>query len=160
MTVEVPLTQGCVALIDDEDAVRVLAHKWFLKRGHAGRLYAARMTPSAEGRSCVVMHRELMNATEGVTVDHKDRDGLNNRRSNLRFATAREQVRNRGGYSRSGYKGIARHGRGWRAQIQTGEKKIVTPAYDTPEQAARAYDKLALEAFGEFAVLNFADRRK
>ncbi len=94
--------------------------------------------------------------------DHIDGNGLNNRRSNLRPASNSQQVANQGVRSdnTSGYKGVTwREDRGkWEAKIQSGGKRRCLGLFDDKIEAAKVYDHAALEAFGEFAVLNFPDR--
>jgi hypothetical protein len=95
-------------------------------------------------------------------VDHRDQDGLNNRRTNLRVATQSQNLSNRGPQKNntSGYKGVSlckATGR-WQAIIQYGRKKKRLGRFDTPEQAALAYDKAAVALMGEFAVLNIRPR--
>jgi hypothetical protein len=95
---------------------------------------------------------------DGVQVDHRDGDGLNNARSNLRPATPAEQQHNRrkqaGKYP---YKGIKRYRQSerWEAEITAGGRVRYLGRFDTPEQAARAYDAAAVAFFGEFARPNF-----
>jgi hypothetical protein len=94
---------------------------------------------------------------KGMEIDHKDGDGLNNQRSNLRLASKKQNQANRGAptNNRSGYKGVSANGRGgWRASIFVDGKTRRVGDYDTPLEAARAYNQAALAAFGEFAKLN------
>jgi len=92
-------------------------------------------------------------------VDHINGFGLDNRRSNLRasdYATNATNQRIRKNNT-SGYKGVARNGRGWRALIQKDGHKTHLGTFATPELAALAYDQAAIELFGEFARPNFPD---
>lgn len=100
-----------------------------------------------------------------MMIDHKNGNGLDNRRSNLRFCTnAQNQHNQRKWGSRSGkplssrYKGVSWHRRGhWRAKIQAQGKRRYLGQFQSEEAAARAYDRAARELHGEFAVLNFSD---
>lgn len=155
-TVEVPLTRGQVALVDEEDAPAVLAHKWYTRRvRHA--FYAARSLPRVGGvRREQRLHTFL---TGWPLVDHVNGNGLDNRRANLRPATNAENMRNRRRYANntSGFKGVTfdkAKGR-WKAQIRLDGRRRYIGRYDTAEEAARAYDAAARELHGEFARLNF-----
>ena len=79
---EVKLTRGLVTIIDVEDLEFVSQHKWCVfRRRHTD--YAGR----AQGKKMVFLHRVLLNATDGIDVDHRNNDGLDNRRANLRLCT-------------------------------------------------------------------------
>lgn len=144
----VPLTQGIYALIDPADWPAVSQYSWhyssggYAKNGRVGS-----------------MHRFIMQPATRLVVDHINRDRLDNRRSNLRICT---QTQNKSNIpmrpsNTSGYRGVIRQPRGWIAQISAGSdaKFVVKGPFDTAEDAARAYDTMALEMRGEFAVLNF-----
>lgn len=157
MTVEIPLTRGHVAIVDDEDAERVSAFKWCVAIC-AGKRYAQHSYRDQfnVGRS-IYLHTFL---TGWNYIDHKNGDGLDNRRANLRPATPAQNAANKRLSSKNstGYKGVhlyRRTGR-YRAYIGRGNQKTLHLGYfDTAEEAARAYDAAALEHFGEFARLNF-----
>lgn len=155
MVVEIPLSQGLVAIVDDEDADRVRAvGRWFAM--HVGGLTYARANSRRPdgGKTSVLMHKLL---TEYSRTDHRNGDGLDNRRANLRPCTNGENMQNarRHKDNRSGFKGVSRNGGRWRARIQVGEREVALGRYDTAEDAARAYDAAAVEHFGEFARVNF-----
>lgn len=107
------------------------------------------------------MHREIMQAPAGMVVDHIDGNGLNNRRSNLRLCTRMQNSRNRrkNRDSTTEFKGVWRDKRTGRcyAQIRFKGKNLYVGVFDTAIEAARAYDRKALELFAEFAHLNFPD---
>lgn len=157
--IEIPLSQGLVALVDDEDADLVLsAGKWSAAR-RRNTFYAVRQARRPDGTKYILkMHRFL---TGHERTDHRNGDGLDNRRSNLRHATNAENLRNRGATSQntSGFKGVGlnqRSGR-WRASIKIDGRQIHLGMHATPEDAARAYDAAARQHFGEFAWLNFPE---
>jgi len=84
-------------------------------------------------------------------IDHKDRDCANNRWSNLRAATSRQQSYNRLRTDNStGYRGVAPHGRKWRAMIKLDGVSWASSYFDTPEEASTAYEKAAERLHGEF----------
>lgn len=157
MSVEIPLTQGQFAIVDDEDAELVLAQgRWFAKRD--GRtFYAGRKTRRVGGGQATLHLHTLL--TGWPLVDHVNGDGLDNRRANLRPATKVENSRNRRLQSnnRSGFRGVSwiTAKRRWRASICVQGRRIYLGHYTTPEAAAAAYDAAAREHFGEFARLNF-----
>lgn len=167
---EIPLTQGKIALVDDEDFERLSQWKWHARKTTQG-MYAAR----TEGNQKIFMHNELIFVDAGKEVDHKDGDGLNNQKGNLRPATHVQNTWNskRRSDNSSGFKGVGRWSvtstvRGkkytytyWRARIRLPGSKngIVIGYFSDKEVAARAYDVAALKHFGEFAKLNFPNKQ-
>jgi hypothetical protein len=149
---EIPLTKGKMTIVDDEDYEWLSQSKW-----HAcfsrGKWYAR--TCTSDGK-IVRMHRLIMNAVDGVEIDHKDGDGLHNWRSNLRECTRSQNMRNVRATSSSGYKGVSPipYGR-WRARIYLDGHEVRLGHFLSPEEAARAYDVKARELFGPFARTNF-----
>lgn len=98
----------------------------------------------------------------GEVVDHIDRNPCNNKRSNLRGATKSQNGANRRSNrnNTSGYKGVIIRGgdtapNKYRARIKLNYKGVHLGSFPTAEEAARAYDRAAIEAWGEFAVTNF-----
>jgi hypothetical protein len=156
MTREIPLTQGRVALVDDSDYEAVLAvGKWHLSTCD-GRLYAQ----NAKSKSVIRLHKFL---TGWPLVDHVNGDGLDNRRANLRRATASQNSANIDppSHNTSGYKGVTlykRTGR-WRGHITVDGTQRHLGYFATAEEAARAYDAAALATWGEFARPNFPEER-
>ena len=148
----ITLPTGETVQFDEEDRPLVEGHRWFLSGGYA------RATAYVEGRKrTVTMHRLILEAGTGQQVDHVNRDKLDNRRANLRLADPSQQKGNTAAYrtNRSGYKGVSFHRPTgtWQAQIQQGSKRSLG-RFRTPEEAARAYDRAAVELFGEFACTN------
>jgi hypothetical protein len=162
-TIEVPLTKGYAAIIDKEDAHLVLPYKWQanVKHPKTGQIYAQR---KIDGK-ITGMHRVIAGAKPGEQVDHRDRDGLNNRRANLRVCTVMQNRQNNPLYSvnPTGLRGVVpAPGRDgvWRASISVDGKYTFLGHYDSPEKAALAYDYACRKLRGEFAVLNFPDRNE
>lgn len=153
----IALTQGQFAMVDDADYELVNQYKWFAyRRGKCW--YARRNVRRQDGtRTGTTMRTFLMGTTSGE-IDHKDRNGLNNQRSNLRFCTQRQNARNRvwgKPKGRSRYRGVFPIRRKWKVQIGLDRQLYHVGVYDTEEAAARAYDVAAIRFHGEFAVLNF-----
>lgn len=154
MTRRIPLTHGKFALVDASDFNLISAFPWRAVRVRH-TWYAETYVKGARE----FMHRFLLCAAPGQRVDHRDGDGLNNRRQNLRPASSSlNQANRRRVRSKSGYKGVsrdrARKARPWRASITVEQRFISLGRYATAEAAARAYDRAAREAFGEFACTN------
>ncbi len=103
----IPLTQGKVATIDAADVEIVKAHIWRAVRSR-NTFYAATTVRRNGKRGYVSLHILIVGEREGLTVDHRDRDGLNCRRKNLRHVTRSQNQINRGPTSRntSGVKGV------------------------------------------------------
>jgi hypothetical protein len=101
-----------------------------------------------------------MECGPAILVDHRDGDGLNNMRSNLRFATSRQNAMNRSKWksSDSRFKGVHRDGKRWRAIITLGGKRIHLGCFASDEEAALAYNDAALANYGEFAKLNVIEK--
>jgi HNH endonuclease len=109
---EIPLTRGYVAIVDDEDYERVMAiGRWQFKQG-VSTIYA-RHGCSVEGKDFqILLHRFIMDVTDRrVKVDHRDHNGLNNQKSNLRVCTHQQNSMNarkaKTGRGTSRYKGVS-----------------------------------------------------
>lgn len=157
MVVEIPLTRGLVALVDDEDAEAIGAFSWYARRGR-NTFYAAR-TVQKNGR--VHMHREIVGCPEDAFVDHVDHDGLNNVRGNLRVATNSENQMNSSVRrpNATGSTGVVLDkscGR-WRAQIHYRGRRENLGSFGSPEEAAQAYEERAISLFGAFAQTSAHD---
>lgn len=164
MTREVPLSRGLVALVDDADYELIKGYRWRATPDVGRRTVYAVASIREEGRKRAVwMHRLITAAPVDSLVDHVNGDGLDNRRSNLRPCSAKQNTRNRRRHENNttGFKGVAqdkRDGR-YRAYIMVDGAQVALGGFACPLRAARAYDRAAAEHFGEFASLNFAPRR-
>jgi AP2 domain/HNH endonuclease len=152
----IALTKGRFAIVDAADYEWLNQYKWCLSSTNQGRCYACHM----EGRTQISMHRLIMNAPKGMLVDHINGNGLDNRRCNLRLCTPTQNMCNRRKYGgKSQYKGVFRNKKSGRyyAKISFKRETIYLGTYDEEIEAARAYDRKAIELFGEFAYLNFPE---
>jgi hypothetical protein len=150
----IPLTQGRFAIVDAEDYDRLSKHKWHVLKCHRTE-YAG----SYQDGKYILMHRVLLNAPAGLLVDHRDGNGLNNRKANLRLCTHQENIYNQrprlGATSR--FRGVCwrKTRRRYEARIQKDGKRYSLGSFADEIEAAVAYDIKAMELFGEFAYLNF-----
>ncbi len=164
---EISLSQGKVALVDDDDYERVNQYKWHVRKFgnifYASRNIRLRSCKEAREtglpeRTIVLMHRFIMNTPDDKDVDHINHGGTDNRKENLRECTPSQNGGNRllqNGTSK--YKGICwdRATDKWMARIRYKQKQIYLGRFINELEAARTYDKKAGELFGEFAYLNF-----
>lgn len=145
----IQLTQGRSAVVDEADYVSVARFTWYALR--SGRVtYAAR----AENGAHVLMHRQIL-GLHGVSrplIDHIDRDGLNNRRRNLRRANPAINALNRGDRDRS-RPGAQRIGSRFKACLQYNGVRYRLGCFDSAQEAQEAYAQKYLEIYGERLAL-------
>ncbi len=153
---EIPLRGGGVALIDDADLAAVASYSW--RRHRNGTKVYAIATGQGAGWG-TLLHRLILNVTDpSILVDHRDGNGLNNVRSNIRMAGRAQNAWNAGAHNdgKSPFVGVWQRPSGrWAAQIMANGLRYTIGTFDSQEEAAEAYDEKAIEIHGEFARLNF-----
>jgi len=149
--VRIPVHGGLEALIDADDLALVGGRKWWRSSHHRTCVYAYTM----DGRKTLRMHRLIMGAKKGQNVDHINGDGLDNRKSNLRFCTIEQNKANMRPRSWRGLKGVEASKGGFRGSINVRgvRHRMATRAHWF--EAAVDHDRMAVEAHGEFAWINF-----
>lgn len=167
----IPLNYGGevvdLAAVDECDYAQLMVCPWNLVISREGIRYARRGERVHGIYYHIFMHQIVMAMMLdlGPTnytirgVDHKDWDGLNNRRGNLRQATTSQNASNKKKTrdNSTGYKGVAIFHDRFRARIARHGKTYYLGVYHTAKEAAYVYDKAAIRLHGEFAVLNFPD---
>ena len=151
---EISLTKGAVAIVDDEDYEELNSHKWYLN----SEGYAIRDSWGKGKKTAIRMHRQIANTPKDMDTDHINNNRLDNRKSNLRICTRAQNIRNSSlrADNACGYKGVSLHKFSglYHARINV-EKKVISLGYfKNPKEAAIAYNKAALEYFGEFSNIN------
>jgi hypothetical protein len=154
---EITLTQGKIALVDDEDFKYLNQLKWHtVKVGK--RHYAANSKRINNIITRTFMHRLIKNTSQLLQVDHIDHNGLNNQKSNLRNCTFQQNQMNKQTKNATGYKGVYKHKNLYISQItppNNNRRSIHLGYFKTKELAALAYNKAAIKYHGEFANLNY-----
>lgn len=167
---EIKLTQGAVAIIDDDLFEEINRDKWYLgDMGYARRQY--RLGETEKGKHIFeYMHRRIIGAKKGETTDHINRNKLDNRKENLRLVSRAENEFNKpvGRNNKSGYKGVCKWfvkrkdgsdlSTPWRAYYKDKNKQVHIGSFKTAKDAAIAYNQTILKVRGPFAFLNKVDK--
>lgn len=154
---EIELTKGLKAIIDDDDYELVRPYRWAVTGSKPGYLYAVHNHAVDGKRVALLMHRLITNAKPGEVVDHIDHNTMNNRRSNLRVCSHAENMRNRklNANSSTGVKGVMVEacGKGYRrlrASVRVDGKRH-RRWFNSIEEAAAWATEMRSKLHGEFA---------
>ena len=156
---QIKLTNGQIAQVDNEDYEKASAFNWTARKGRH-TTYASRHVWIGGKRTTQTLHQFIMGGNlQKLYVDHRDGDGLNNQKYNLRFCTIAQNAMNQRTQDNrsSKYRGVGFNkprGR-YQARIQFNKKSISLGYFTDQSIAAKAYDIAANKYFGEFARLNF-----
>jgi hypothetical protein len=158
---QIPLANGMIALVSNSDYKNLRKYHWNGIKGKS-TFYATRSDRFGKN---ILMHRQILGLKkgDGVIVDHKDLNGINNTRRNIRKCTNQQNHFN--GTSRknstSKYKGVGwdTEKKKWVSQIMYNHKRIFLGYYKEERCAAMAYDKKAKKLFGEFSRLNLPEEK-
>lgn len=154
--------KGKFVLVDRENLKNLSQWKWYI--GIHG--YAIRNGNKNGEHRIIALHKVITICSKGKEIDHINGNRLDNRSSNLRIVTRRQNQWNKKvslTNTSSGYKGVSWHdlGKGyWRSYIyifdteKNRKKRLHLGLFEDKKEAARAYDKAAVKHFGEFAKLN------
>lgn len=151
----IPLTKGYHTIIDIDDFPFISSMKWHVGESRGKTAYAKKMVMIGGQRKSKSLHQFLFNKP----MDHRDNDGLNNRRSNLRPCTGSQNQMNQGvrrGKKSSRFKGVSWNVRGqkWEAYINVERKRIKLGRHSNEIDAAKAYNQAAAKYHGDFASFN------
>lgn len=153
----IPLTQGLFAIVDDEDFEWLNQWKWSAFKSRYS-YYAQRNQGPRKKQKTILMHRQILNAQKGQITDHKEHNGLDNRKENIRICTPRQNSQNSRKMKKGSsiYKGVIFHihKKKWMAQIYHKGINKYLGYFDSEIKAAKVYNKMAKELFGKFACLN------
>lgn len=159
---EINLTHGKTAIVDDADYERLSKYNWCVYK-HRNTFYAARRAMVGGRSSHLKMHREILGLStgDGQLVDHKNRNGIDNRRENLRIVTPslnsynrKKAINNTSGYRGVSWnKGVCK----WVSIFTKDKKHKHIGCFKNAVEAAKEYDIAVLKYRGEDAILNFPD---
>jgi len=156
---EITLTQGKVALVDNEDYKTLSLFTWCVHKER--NVYYA--ITDINGKQ-LKMHRLIMNTQDGIEIDHRDHNGLNNQKYNLRNCTSSQNAQNRRKRKNcsSVYKGVSfnRRKNKWNAGIKINGKQFHLGYFILEKSAAKAYDLAANKHFKGFANFNILSAKE
>lgn len=140
------------ALVNNRDFARINRHKWTAV--YVGRMWYAQTMVKIKGCWRVVKMHQMILAAQSRLIDHRDLNGLNNQRGNLRLATRSQNAANSAGHRdrKSKHKGVCFEGftGRWLAQLTVNGKSVFKARFDTEKQAARAYKSAVRCHCGKF----------
>jgi HNH endonuclease len=153
----VPSTRHMWSVVDREDAAQAFERLWHIHTS-GSKVYLRALTTSGN----LYLHHQIAGEPpSGLEVDHRSGNSLCNVRRNLRWSTRSQNCANsRRRHSKSPFRGIYLVNNKWQAQIRVDRHMRYLGSFRDAADAARAYDRAALDAFGEFATLNFPSSRR
>ena len=154
--------EGKFALVDDSDFEWLSQYFWHVAHGYPQRGIFPGEPGSRQGvRQTIRMHQMIAGGIGAPQQDHRDRNPLNNQRSNLRPATFSQNMANRRMiHNKSGFRGVIfhpgaqYHHKPWQPYVQACGRRYYNGYYATAHEAAAAYNIMAIKHHGEFAQLN------
>ena len=156
---KIPLTKGKFALVDKEDYDVLNQWNWFLTSS-GGKEYAARVLPRPVHKQ-ILMHRQLLGVVGKTEIDHKNGNGLDNRKVNLRKVSSQQNKWNSFKHkdNKTGFRGVvfAPHAKKFAVFVKTKNKRFFG-YFKTAEEAAKKHDEVVKQEFGQFAKLNFPEK--
>jgi hypothetical protein len=159
MSKTIPLSQEKVALIDDEDYDRVNQYLWCASLAPDKKTYYAKHELPDGDR--LYLHRFIASATKDILVDHKNHNGLDCRKENLRQCTRAQNNANKSKtHGGSKYKGVCwdKSRNKWKAELTYDYTHVFIGRFSDEIEAALAYDTEARRYFDEFAHTNFPQK--
>lgn len=156
----IQLTQGKVAIVDDEDFRELNKHKWCAIKSR--RVFYAARRANPTGGGMIYMHRVIHKTPNEHYTDHINGNGLDNQKKNLRTCTTSQNGMNRGIQKNNvtGYKGVCwkKRDKKYEAKVMFKRRYVYLGYFNSKHDAALAYNKKAVELHGEFAKLNEIER--
>lgn len=139
---------------DDSDWKKIMNYTWYAQ-SERGTYYAKTSDHSGDKHRTIRMHRLLAGARRGQVVDHADRNGLNNRRSNLRIASLSQNLQNRRGAqknSKTGIRGVSwwKAGGMWMARVVHQRRLVYCDYFDDIRKARSSVIKARRKYLGEY----------
>jgi hypothetical protein len=156
MSKEIRLTRGFVTIVDDDDFEYLNQWNWQAEKSKRGCYYACRTIQKGNKKTHVKMHRLIMKAKGLVEIDHKDGDGLNNCRNNLRECSHLNNCHNKRNLRHENISGISgvqwdSQRNKWRARIIVERKEIFLGRFSKLSQAINARKKAEILYYGEYS---------
>lgn len=151
------LINGLAVIVDAEDYPVVSRFTWHIKKDK--KTFYAYTNIKIGGKQCGLSLHRLLTGIKESQCDHINRNGLDNRKENLRYATNKENSCNRVRENKYGFRGVYKPKKSpnFSFHIQKGDIRIRKHGFKTAEDAAKEYDKLSKELHGEFGIRNFKD---